>query len=43
MVLKTLTGLAPKAKALRLAADFKIQDAREATDALLQMFGGSGS
>lgn len=37
-VLKTLTGLAPNAKALQLAADFKIRDAREATDALLQMF-----
>jgi hypothetical protein len=37
-MLKTLTGLAPQAKALQLAPDFKIQDAREATDALLQMF-----
>jgi anti-anti-sigma factor len=41
-VLSTLTALAPKAKAMRLAADFKIRDAREATDALLQMFGVSG-
>jgi hypothetical protein len=42
-VLKTLTGLAPNAKALQLAADFRIRDAREATDALLQMFRASGS
>jgi anti-sigma B factor antagonist len=42
-VLKTLMGLAPKAKALQLAADFKIRDAREATDALLQMFRTSES
>ena len=42
-VLKTLTGLAPNAKALQLAADFKIRDAREATDALLQMFRTSES
>jgi anti-sigma B factor antagonist len=42
-VLKTLTGLAPKAKALQLDADFKIRDAREATEALLQMFGASGN
>src|ERR1700743_3320319 len=28
-VLNTLTALAPKAKAMRLAADFKIRDARE--------------
>jgi anti-sigma B factor antagonist len=38
-VVNTLTALAPKATAIRLAADFKIRDAREATDALLQMFG----
>jgi hypothetical protein len=25
---------------VRLAADFKLRDAREATDALLEMFGG---
>src|ERR1700742_751045 len=31
-VLKTLTGLAPAAKAMQLAADFRIRDAREATD-----------
>ena len=43
MVLKSLTALAPKATALRLDADFKIRDAREATDALLQMFRTSGS
>jgi len=42
-VLKTLTALAPNAKALQLAADFKIRDAREATDALLQMFRTSES
>jgi hypothetical protein len=42
-VLKTLTGLAPKAKAMQLAADFRIRDAREATDALLQMFRASES
>ena len=41
-VINTLSTLAPKAKALRLAADFKIRDAREATDALLQMFATSG-
>jgi hypothetical protein len=28
---------------LHLAADFKIRDAQEATDALLQMFGGRAS
>jgi PleD family two-component response regulator len=39
-VMNTLIALAPKATALRLDADFKIRDAREATDALLQMFGG---
>lgn len=38
-VIDTLTALSPKATALRLAPDFKIRDAREATDALLQMFG----
>jgi anti-anti-sigma factor len=38
-VLTTLTALSPKAKPIRLGADFKIRDAREATDALLQMFG----
>ncbi len=37
-MLKTLTGLAPRAKALQLDADFKIRDAHEATDALLRMF-----
>lgn len=39
-VVQSLTALSPKAKALQLAADFKIRDAREATDALLQLFGG---
>jgi hypothetical protein len=28
---------------LQLAADFKIRDAQEATDALLQMFGGGAA
>jgi anti-anti-sigma factor len=37
-VLRSLTALAPKATALQLDVDFKIRDAREATDALLQMF-----
>jgi anti-anti-sigma factor len=41
-VVKTLTAIAPKAKPLLLAADFKIRDAREATEALLQMFAGGG-
>jgi len=38
-VVTTLTTLSPKAKPMKLDADFKIRDAREATDALLQMFG----
>jgi len=38
-VLQSLTALAPGATALQLYADFKIRDAEEATDALLQMFG----
>jgi anti-anti-sigma factor len=42
-VVNTLTALAPKATALRLDADFKIRDAREATEALLQMFGDGGT
>jgi anti-anti-sigma factor len=42
-VLRTLTALAPQAKALQLDADFRIRDAREATDALLQMFGAGGT
>jgi anti-anti-sigma factor len=42
-VLRSLTALAPKATALQLDVDFKIRDAREATDALLQMFGTSDS
>jgi len=41
-VVGTLTALAPTATALKLAADFKIRDAEEATDALRQMFGISG-
>jgi len=43
MVLKSLTALAPKATALRLDADFKLRDAREAADALLQMFDVRGT
>jgi DNA-binding NtrC family response regulator len=42
-VVQTLTALAPEAKVVRLDVDFKIRDAREATDALLQMFGVKGS
>ncbi len=42
-VVKSLTAIAPKAKPLMLAADFKIRDAREATEALLQMFAGGGT
>jgi len=38
-VVQSLTALSPKANVLRLAPDFKIRDAREATNALLQMFG----
>jgi anti-anti-sigma factor len=41
-VVNTLSALAPGAKALRLDVDFRIRDAREATDALLQMFGVLG-
>jgi anti-anti-sigma factor len=37
-VVQSLTALSPKANVMQLAADFKIQDAQEATDALLQMF-----
>jgi anti-anti-sigma factor len=43
MMVSTLTTLAPKATALRLDVDYKIRDAREATEALLQMFGVSGT
>jgi anti-anti-sigma factor len=42
-VLRSLTALAPKATPLQLDVDFKIRDAREATDALLQMFGDDGT
>ena len=38
-VVESLTALSPKANVMQLAADFKIQDAQEATEALLQMFG----
>jgi anti-sigma B factor antagonist len=39
-VVQSLTALSPKANVLQLAADFKIRDAQEATDALLEMFAG---
>jgi anti-anti-sigma factor len=42
-VVHSLTALSPSARVLQLAADFKIRDAQEATDALLQMFGGRAS
>ena len=42
-VVRTLAALAPEAKVVRLDADFKVRDAEEATDALMQMFGVSGS
>ena len=38
-VVRSLAALAPTAKVMVLDADFKIRDAQEATDALLQMFG----
>ena len=38
MMLTSLIALAPKAIALKLDPDFKIRDAREATNALLEMF-----
>jgi len=38
-VMASLTALSPKAKPMQLDAEFKIRDAREATNALLQMFG----
>jgi anti-anti-sigma factor len=41
-VVHSLKALSPKANVLQLAADFKIRDAQEATDALLEMFGGGG-
>jgi hypothetical protein len=41
-VVRSLTALAPTAKVMLLEADFKIRDAQEATDALLQMFGVRG-
>ncbi len=41
-VVRSLTALAPTAKVMLLGADFKIRDAQEATDALLQMFGVRG-
>ena len=42
-VAKSLTTLAPQAKVIMLDADFKIRDAQEATDGLLQKFGVSRS
>jgi anti-anti-sigma factor len=42
-MVRSLTALAPKATALQLGADFKIRDAREATESLLQMFRVSGA
>lgn len=42
-VAKELSALAPKASALQLSADFKSHDAVEATEALLHMFGVSGT
>jgi anti-anti-sigma factor len=42
-VVKSLTALAPAAKVMMLDADFKVRDAQEATDGLLQMFGVSRS
>jgi len=38
-VVETLTGLSPVSKVVRLDAEFKLRDAREATNALLQLFG----
>ncbi len=38
-VVRSLTALSPEAKVVRLDVDFKIRDAQEATDALLQLFG----
>jgi anti-anti-sigma factor len=37
-VVQSLAAVSPKANVLQLAADFKIRDAQEATDALLRMF-----
>ena len=42
-VVQSLAALSPKANVLQLAADFKIRDAQEATDALLEMFGGGAA
>jgi anti-anti-sigma factor len=42
-VVQSLTALSPQANVLQLAADFKIQDAQQATDALLGMFRGRGA
>jgi anti-anti-sigma factor len=41
-VMSTLQALAPQAAMLRLDPDFKIRDAREATNALLELFGLGG-
>jgi anti-anti-sigma factor len=42
-VVQSLTALSPNANVRQLAPDFKIRDAQEATDALLEMFGGRGA
>jgi len=42
-VVQSLAALSPKANVMQLDADFKIRDAQEATDALLQMFGERGA
>jgi anti-anti-sigma factor len=42
-VVQSLTALSPNANVQQLAPDFKIRDAQEATDALLEMFGGRGA
>jgi anti-anti-sigma factor len=41
-VMRSLTALAPRAKALQLDPEFKIRDVQEASAALLQLFGGGG-
>jgi anti-anti-sigma factor len=43
MALRSLASLAPKATGLQLDPEFKSSDAREAADALLQMFGSNGT
>ena len=41
-VMRSLTALAPRAKALQLDPEFKIRDVQEACAALLQLFGEGG-